>query len=107
MEDVGRVEGWIEAGKQVGKSEFLGEGNERYLLSIGVQKWEGEYRLYLFKANEVKLADLDFCDAEGVIRVTSLEELSALISALSPFKISELTPLKGQKIFNPEFDWPI
>ena len=104
MEEVGRVKDWIEAGKQVGKSVFCGEGDGRYLLSIGVQKWEGEYKLYFFKANELKLADLDYYDAEGVIRVTHIEELSNMISALSPFKLSELAPLKGQKIFNPAFD---
>ena len=74
------------------------------MLSIGVQKWESEYKLYFFKANESKMADLDFYDAEGVIRVTYFEELSNLVSVLSPFKLSELAPLKGQKIFNPEFD---
>ncbi|WP_035567173.1 hypothetical protein [Hymenobacter sp. IS2118] len=104
MEDSSRVREWIEAGKQVGKYDFIGEGDERYLLSIGVQKWEGEYKLYLFKANEVKLRDIDYYDFEGTIKVTHLEELKHLISVLCPFNFSELTPIKGQKIFNPAFD---
>ena len=104
MEDVSRVREWIEAGKQVGKSDYFGEGEERYLLSIGVQKWEGEYKLYLFKANEYKLRDLDYYDAEGTIRFTHFEELLSLLKVLCPFKFSELTPLKGQKIFNPAFN---
>lgn len=104
MGDSTKVREQIEAGNQVGKSVFFGEGDERYLLSIGVQKWEGEYKLYFFKANESKMTDLDFYNAEGIIRVTYFEELSDLISALSPFNLSELAPLKGQKIFNPEFD---
>jgi hypothetical protein len=104
VEDSARVREQIEAGKQVGKSVFFSEGDERYLLSIGVQKWEDEYKLYFFKANESRMADLDFYDAEGIIRVTYFEELSKLISALSPFMLSELAPLKGQKIFNPKFD---
>jgi len=104
MEDSTSVREWIEAGKQVGKSISFGEGDERYLLSIGVQKWGGEYKLYFFKAKESRMADLDYYDAEGVIRVAHFEELSKLISSLSPFKLSELTPLKGQKIFNPAFD---
>jgi hypothetical protein len=102
--DSTNVREWIEAGKQVGKSISFGEGDERYLLAIGVQKWEGEYKLYFFKANESRMADPDYYDAEGVIRVAHFEELSKLISALSPFKLSELAPLKGQKIFNPAFD---
>ena len=104
MEDVSKVKEWVEAGKQVGKSDYFGEGKERYLLSIGVQKWEGEYKFYLFKANESRMRDLDYYDAEGTIRVTHFEELLSLITALSPFKLSELAPLKGQKIFNPAFD---
>ncbi|MFD1872573.1 hypothetical protein [Hymenobacter bucti] len=104
MGDLTRVREWIEGGKQVGKSIFSGEEDGKYLLSIGVQKWEGEYKLYFFKADESRMADLDYYDAEGVIRVTHFEALSNLISILSPFKLSELTPLKGQKIFNPAFD---
>jgi hypothetical protein len=104
MEDISRVKEWIEAGKQVGKSDYFGEGKARYLLSIGLQKWEGEYKFYLFKANEYKLRDIDYYDAEGTIRVTNFEELLSLNNALSPFKISELTPLKGNEMFNPAFD---
>jgi hypothetical protein len=104
VEDLGRVRRWIEAGKQVGKSAFLGEGDETYLLSVSVQKREGEYKLHLFKAKESGMTDLDYYDAEGTIRVKDFEELSILINALCPFKLSELAPLKGQKIFNPAFD---
>ena len=50
------------------------------------------------------MTDLDYYDAEGIIRVTHFEELSALVSVLSPFNLNELKPLKGQKIFNPAFD---
>lgn len=104
MEDLARVKEWIEGGKQVGKSAFFDEGNERYLLSTGVQKWEGEYKLYFFKANESRMADFEYYDAERIIRVTHFEELLNLIGALSPFKLNELMPLKGQRIFNPAFD---
>ena len=104
MESFSRVKEWLEAGKQVGKSDYFGEGDDRYLVSIGVQKWEGEYKLHLFKANQIKLRDLDYYDVEGTIRITNFEELSSLINALSPFKLDELAPLKGQKIFNPAFN---
>jgi len=50
------------------------------------------------------MGDLDYYDVEGTIRVGYFDELEGLISILSPFKLSELAPLKGQKIFNPEFD---
>jgi hypothetical protein len=104
VEDLTKVREWLESGKQVGKSASFGEEDDAYWLSIGIQKWEGEYKLYFFRANEARMRDLDYYDAEGTIRVTHFEELSGLVSALSPFKLSDLTPLKGQKIFNPAFD---
>ncbi|MDQ2773212.1 MAG: hypothetical protein M3Y54_22230 [Bacteroidota bacterium] len=104
MENFSRVREWIEAGKQVGKSDYFGEGDGRYLLSVGVQKWEGEYKFYLFKANELRLRDIDCYDLEGTIRVMHFEELLSLVNVLCPFKFNELAPLKGQKIFNPAFD---
>jgi hypothetical protein len=104
VEDLSRVKGWLEAGKQIGKSASFGEGDNTYWLSIGIQRWEGEYKLYFFKANEDRMRDLDYYDAEGTIRVTHFEELSGLVGALSPFKLEELAPLKGQKLFNPAFE---
>jgi hypothetical protein len=104
MEDLGRMREWLEAGKQVGKSILSGEGGETFRISVGVQKWEGEYTLYLFKAKECSLQGLDYYDVEGVIRVTHFEGLAGLLPALCPIKLSELAPLKGQKIFNPAFD---
>ena len=50
------------------------------------------------------MGDLDYYDVEGTISVGYFDELEGLISILSPFKLSELAPLKGNKIFNPEFD---
>jgi hypothetical protein len=104
VEDLTRVKEWLEAEKQIGKSASFGEGNDIYWLSIGIQKWEGEYKLYFFKANEASMRDLEYYDAEGTIRVTHFEGLSDLVSALSPYKLCELAPLKGQKIFNPALD---
>lgn len=104
MEDLAKVKQWLEVGKQIGKSCPFGEGNDMHWLSIGIQKWEGEYKLYFCKVREASERDLDYYDAEGTIRVTHFEALSDLVSSLSPFKLCELAPLKGQKIFNPAFD---
>jgi hypothetical protein len=104
VEDLARVRQWLEAGKQIGKSISFGEGEDAYWLSIGIQKWEGEYKLYYFKANEASMRDLEYYDAEGTVRVTHFEGLSGLVSALSPYKLCELAPLKGQKLFNPAFE---
>ncbi|MGI4883355.1 MAG: hypothetical protein ACRYFR_00150 [Janthinobacterium lividum] len=104
MDDLSRVTEWIEAGKQVGKSALFNEADKIYWVSIGVQKWEGEYKLYFFKVDEARMKDLDYYDVEGTMRITHFEGLSSLISALCPIKISELTPQKGNKIFNPAFN---
>jgi hypothetical protein len=104
VEDLTKVGKWLESGKQVGKSASFGEEDDTYWLSIGIQKWEGENKLYFFRAKKDRMRDIDYYDVEGTIRVTPFEELAGLVSALSPFKLCELAPFKGQKIFNPAFD---
>ena len=104
MEDLTRVKNWIEAGRQIGARLSFEKEGETYWLSIAVQKWESLYKLYFNKTAESMMGDLDYYDVEGTIRVGYFDELEGLISILSPFKLSELAPLKGQKIFNPEFD---
>jgi hypothetical protein len=104
MANLSRARDWIEAGKQIGARISFEDKGDTYWLSIAVQKWEGLYKLHLSKTAESRMRDLDYFDVEGTIRVACFEELAGLISSLSPFKIDELAPLKGQKIFNPEFD---
>ncbi|MGI4835245.1 MAG: hypothetical protein ACRYFK_17460 [Janthinobacterium lividum] len=99
MSELGRVQAWIEAGKQVGKRASITEAGKVYWVCVGVQKWEGEYKLHFFKAEESQLIDLDYYDVEGTMRVTHFEEIARLLNALCPFKLVELTPLKGNKIF--------
>jgi hypothetical protein len=104
MENLSKVRDWIEAGKQIGARTSFEEKGKTHWLSIAIQKWEGLYKLHFSKTAESRMRDLDYFDVEGTIRVACFDELAGLVSSLSPFKMNELAPLKGQKVFNPEFD---
>ncbi|TGE29083.1 hypothetical protein [Hymenobacter metallicola] len=102
MDSLTRVETWLEAGKQIGKSAPVKENGNIVWWSVGVQKWQGIYKLYTDSFIESKPLDYD-SDSEEIVEAADFETLSNLVSSKSPFKIEELAPLKGQKIFNPRF----
>ena len=102
MDALDRVIGWIEAGKQVGKTIFIQEDGQEYAVSAAVQKWQQCYKLYFRKLSLVA----NFYDYEGdeYIELESLESIPSLLQARTTIKLDELTPLKGQRIFNPVFN---
>ena len=69
---------------------------------VGIQKWQGVYKLYIDKIDESQPVDYD-AENEEIIQVGDLDSLVRVIGMKSPFTIEELAPLKGQKIFNPQF----
>ncbi len=101
MANIEKVKAWLDAGKQVGKSVLREEAGEEYYVAVGIQKWNGKYKLY---ADKVKVAEFYWeKETEEIIEVEDFENLAALVEAKSFFLLSELTPLKGSKIFNPAF----
>ena len=102
MDALDRVIGWIEAGKQVGKTIFIQEDGQEYAVSAAVQKWQQCYKLYFRKLSLVA----NFYDYEGdeYIELESLESIPSLLQARTTIKLDELTPLKGQRIFKPAFN---
>ena len=101
MDMLARVTGWIEAGKQVGKTIFIQEGGEEYAVSVGVQKWKERYKLYFCKlpltANFYGFEDNEY------IELDSMDSIPALLESRTTIRLDELAPLKGQRIFNPAF----
>jgi hypothetical protein len=102
MDALARVIGWIENGKQVGKTIFIKEDGEEYAVSVGIQKWQDSYKLYFCKLPLVTNF-YDFEDDE-YIKLKGLDEIPALLESRTTIRMDELTPLKGQRIFNPAFD---
>ena len=101
MADLEKVKAWLDAGKQVGKSVLREEDGTEYYVAVGIQKWNGKYKLY---TDKVKVAEIYWEEeTEAIIEVEDFENLAALVEAKGSFSLSELTPLKGSKIFNPAF----
>jgi hypothetical protein len=101
MEALDRVIGWIEAGKQVGKTIFIQADGEEYVVSAAVQEWQGRYKLYFCKF-PVSGNYFDF-EGDEYIELESLSSIPALLESRTTIQLHELAPLKGSRIFNPAF----
>ncbi|MCR5889596.1 hypothetical protein LRS06_17820 [Hymenobacter sp. J193] len=102
MNDLSRIKTWLEAGRQIGKRAPVEQDGSTFWWSVGIQQWQGTYKVFFDKFDESQRVDYG-SETEEVIQVTDIDALPALIKAKSPFNIEELTPLKGQKIFSPSF----
>ncbi|GAB3827229.1 hypothetical protein [Hymenobacter jeollabukensis] len=101
MNSLDKVRSWVEMGKQIGKAVRCERGEQPAWLSVGIQKWEGTYKLYI---SEIREADMT---AEKFIRndLLSYASFEKLLDAYpgQTVPIEELAPLKGQRLFNPRF----
>jgi hypothetical protein len=104
MGDLAKVREWVEAGKQIGKQFWLEEDGKKYWLSVGVQKWKGAYKLYLDRIEESHMVVHDLFDTEEITIVGCFDDIQGVLDVKCPIKLDELTPQKGQRIFNPAFD---
>jgi hypothetical protein len=103
MDNLQRVLMWLAAGKQVGKSfSFLNQGIA-YRSSVAVQKWQDGYKLYIDEIEEEYLAGEEYVREELIYR-QDIFEIAYIITSTTTLTLSELAPLKGQKIFNPAFE---
>ncbi|MDE5883646.1 MAG: hypothetical protein K2H29_00990 [Oscillospiraceae bacterium] len=99
MADFERQFFWIEKGKQIGYGILDG-----YLSSeIAIQKHKGYYKVYFEKRN---LEPVNYFD-EGLIeedfrRFTEIQNAVNWIEQKG-YTLDQFAPLKGQKIFNPDF----
>ena len=99
MADFERQLFWIEKGKQIGYHVLDG-----YLSSeIAIQKHEGYYKVYFEKRD---LEPVNYFD-EGFIeedsrRFTAIQDAVDWI-AQKGYTLDQFAPLRGQKIFNPDF----
>ena len=99
MADFERQLSWIEKGKQIGYRVL-----DNYLSSeIAIQKHEGYYKVYFEKYD---LEPVNYFD-EGLIeedsrRFTEIQDAVDWIKQKG-YTLDQFAPLKGQKIFNPDF----
>ncbi|WP_092769490.1 hypothetical protein [Hymenobacter actinosclerus] len=104
MDELSRVRNWLEAGKQVGKSWSWVESGKTYWGSVGVQKWQGVYKIYVDKIEEARMSNLEDYDTDQIIETKCFEQIQHILTATCFINLVELIPQKGQKIFNPELD---
>ena len=103
MNGLDNVRRWIEAGKQVGKHLIVEKNGKNYWLTAGIQKWNGIYKLYLSEIEEDLMEDEDYL-VDEINEVHHFEGLAPLMAAKTLIRLEELTPMKGNKAFNPHFD---
>ena len=94
------VEELIEAGKQVGSTIDSIEAGKIYYNSAAIQKWQGSYRVNLFK---VAYDNMDESEVDETLEFRSLSEAFGHVEENSPIVIASMGTLKGQKLFDPEF----
>ncbi|GAB2945974.1 hypothetical protein GCM10027048_08840 [Hymenobacter coalescens] len=100
MSNLDRVKTWVEAGKQVGKVIRYDRDGQPSWFSVGIQRWDGEYLLYVSEILEANMVAEQFLRDE-IIAYASFEELLVAYKQQTDILILELTPLKGQRLFNP------
>ena len=97
-----RVIDQIEKGKQIGKVFSLQKNGLTYWSSVGIQKHEGVYKVYIDMIEESKMSAEEYAREEFSRFMTANEALNYAV-AESGLSEEEFTPCKGQKIFNPAF----
>lgn len=93
----------LEKGRQLGISKPITIDGKKVWISVAVQKWQGKYKVYISEILESKMVAEEYMK-EIIRSFDAFEKCSGFIEQNSIIKIEELGPLKGQKIFNPEFD---
>lgn len=93
----------IEKGKQVGFDHFIEIENIRFWESVGIQKWNGKYKVYVGKVKEDKMVSEDF-EIDVIEEFQNISEVFEYISSNSSIDIEQLNICKGQQKFNPNFE---
>lgn len=103
MADIEKIIEWIENGKQLGKVFSFVRNGKTIWSSVGIQKWQNVYKVYVDEIEEEQM------DAEIYLR-DEINKFDNIIDALNYIDKNtqtnslELRPCKGQKVFNPSFE---
>lgn len=103
MKTTEQIQAWLEAGKQLGKVFSYEHDGQVYWSSVAIQKWDGKYKLYIDEIAESAMVSEGYC-REELYNLLNFDELVNAVNLKSRIQIYDMTPCKGQKIFNPAFD---
>lgn len=92
----------IERGTQVGVRYSFSVDNEVCWSSVGLQKWEGKYKVFIDEILESKMLSEEYL-REEIVSFDAVENALEFIKDNTKIEINDLIPCKGQRIFNPKF----
>lgn len=93
----------IEKGKQLGKVFSFIRNDEIVWSSVGIQKWNGIYKVYVDEIYEKDMYNEDYLRDE-IRRFNNLSDAINYINENTETNLSYLKPCKGQRVFNPNFE---
>lgn len=92
---------WIDSNKQVGKTFYFYKEGKKVWSSVGIQKWDGRFLLYVDEIFESDMAADHFSREELLYFTTAVEAIN-FAQSNTQVEIEQLAPCKGQKVFNPQ-----
>lgn len=96
------ISAWLSSGKQLGVRGKVTESNETIWLSMGIQKHGAVYKTYISEIFDSKINIEEYL-REEIKEFSTLEAALKYLDRESRLSILDLSPCKGQKIFNPNF----
>jgi len=103
MNDLEKIKNWIENEKQLGKRFSFEKNGKKFWSSVGIQKWQECYKVYVDEIDEDKMSAEDY-ERDEIKKFNNLSDALKFIKNNTRIEINELNPCKGQKIFNPNFE---
>ena len=91
-------------GKQVGTSFVYAINEEKHWSSVGIQKWEGSIKVYVDEIAESQMVAENFI-REETRKFITVKEALVFVEQNTRAELKDLAPCKGQKVFNPKFDY--
>jgi tRNA threonylcarbamoyladenosine modification (KEOPS) complex Cgi121 subunit len=92
---------WLSSNKQIGESFSFNKEGEECFSSVAIQRWGDVYKVYVDEIMESQMACENYIRDE-VLEFNSAEEAIEFVSIETMATLENLTPSKGQKIFDPQ-----
>lgn len=94
---------WIENGKQLGNVFSFDINGKTIWSSVGIQKWQGIYKVYVDEIDEENMVAEKYL-REEIKKFIKRSEAIKFIEQNTQTNLSDMQICKGQRVFNPEFD---
>lgn len=98
-----RVINILAKGKQLGKRFDFSVNGKRYWSSVGIQKWNNKYKVYIDEILESKMESEEY-SKEKIEEFDDVATAIRYLSEHSHVNVESLESCKGQKFFNPSFN---